>query len=85
MLSYSKIVCLIMLKWLLQVRLTLEEPEPGTTVVSLTQTDVPEEDRLIFLLVIIFLICLSFLTLLIFIFCLCLVLQIWKFNCGGEH
>ncbi|WOH00134.1 hypothetical protein DCAR_0519492 [Daucus carota subsp. sativus] len=27
------------------VRLTLEEPEPGTTVVSLTQTDVPEEDR----------------------------------------
>ncbi|KAJ9543791.1 hypothetical protein OSB04_023498 [Centaurea solstitialis] len=28
-----------------QVRLVLEEPEPGVTVVKLTQTDVPEEDR----------------------------------------
>ncbi|KAK1397677.1 Aha1 domain-containing protein [Heracleum sosnowskyi] len=27
------------------VRLTLDEPEPGTTVVNLIQTDVPEEDR----------------------------------------
>lgn len=27
------------------VRLTLEEPEPGLTVVKLTHTDVPEEDR----------------------------------------
>ncbi|XP_058204845.1 uncharacterized protein LOC131318850 [Rhododendron vialii] len=27
------------------VRLTFEEPEPGVTVVKLTQTDVPEEDR----------------------------------------
>ncbi|XP_071720379.1 uncharacterized protein [Rutidosis leptorrhynchoides] len=27
------------------VRLVLEEPEPGVTVVNLTQTDVPEEDR----------------------------------------
>lgn len=27
------------------VRLVLEEPEPGVTVVKLTQTDVPEEDR----------------------------------------
>lgn len=27
------------------VRITLEEPEPGFTVVKLTQTDVPEEDR----------------------------------------
>ncbi|KAF7804159.1 activator of 90 kDa heat shock protein ATPase-like protein [Senna tora] len=27
------------------VRLVLEEPEPGITVVKLTQTDVPEEDR----------------------------------------
>ncbi|PWA19122.1 aha1 domain-containing protein [Artemisia annua] len=28
-----------------KVRLVLEEPEPGVTVVNLTQTDVPEEDR----------------------------------------
>ncbi|KAL7600989.1 uncharacterized protein LOC111908785 [Lactuca sativa] len=27
------------------VRLVLEEPEPGVTVVKLTQTDVPDEDR----------------------------------------
>ncbi|GFZ20925.1 aha1 domain-containing protein [Actinidia rufa] len=27
------------------VRLTFEEPEPGVTIVKLTQTDVPEEDR----------------------------------------
>lgn len=27
------------------VRLVLEEPEPGVTIVKLTQTDVPEEDR----------------------------------------
>lgn len=39
-----------MLKWLLQVRLTLDEPEPGTTVVNLIQTDVPEEDRLVFII-----------------------------------
>lgn len=29
----------------LQVRLVFEEPEPGVTVVKLTHTDVPEEDR----------------------------------------
>lgn len=28
-----------------QVRLTLDEPEPGVTVVKLTHTDIPEEDR----------------------------------------
>lgn len=28
-----------------QVCLTLEEPEEGTTIVKLTQTDIPEEDR----------------------------------------
>ncbi|XP_068660126.1 uncharacterized protein [Aristolochia californica] len=27
------------------VRLTFDEPEPGVTIVKLTQTDVPEEDR----------------------------------------
>ncbi|XP_038686343.1 activator of 90 kDa heat shock protein ATPase homolog 1-like [Tripterygium wilfordii] len=27
------------------VRLTLDEPEPGLTIVKLTQTDIPEEDR----------------------------------------
>lgn len=32
--------------FLLQVRLELEEPEPGVTVAKLTHTDVPEEDRL---------------------------------------
>lgn len=31
-----------------QVRLTLEEPEPGVTVVKLTHTDIPEEDRWVF-------------------------------------
>lgn len=31
----------------LQVKLTLDEPEPGLTVVKLTHTDVPEEDRLV--------------------------------------
>lgn len=45
-------ICLIILTCLLQVRLTLDEPEAGTTVVNLIQTDVPEEDRLVFLLVI---------------------------------
>jgi len=29
----------------LQVRLVFEEPEAGVTVVKLTHTDVPEEDR----------------------------------------
>ena len=29
----------------LQVRLEFEEPESGVTVVKLTHTDVPEEDR----------------------------------------
>lgn len=29
----------------LQVKLVLDEPEPGVTVVKLTHTDVPEEDR----------------------------------------
>lgn len=28
-----------------QVRLILDEPEPGLTIVNLTHTDVPEEDR----------------------------------------
>lgn len=30
---------------LLQVRIVFEEPESGVTVVKLTHTDVPEEDR----------------------------------------
>ena len=33
------------------MRLTFEEPEPGVTIVKLTQTDVPEEDRLVWFLV----------------------------------
>jgi len=32
----------------LQVRLVFEEPEAGVTVVKLTHTDVPEEDRWVF-------------------------------------
>ena len=31
-----------------QVRLALDEPEAGVTVVKLTHTDIPEEDRLVF-------------------------------------
>lgn len=30
---------------MLQVRLSLDEPEPGVTVVKLTHADIPEEDR----------------------------------------
>lgn len=33
-----------------QVKITFEEPEPGVTIVNLTHTDVPEEDRLVSLL-----------------------------------
>jgi hypothetical protein len=33
---------------LLQVKLVFEEPEPWVTVVKLTHTDVPEEDRWVF-------------------------------------
>ncbi|CAN6921325.1 unnamed protein product [Brassica oleracea] len=29
------------------VRITFEEPEPGVTIVNLTHTDIPEEDRVI--------------------------------------
>lgn len=29
------------------MRLTLDESEPGVTVVKLTHTDIPEEDRLV--------------------------------------
>lgn len=29
----------------LQVRITFEEPQSGVTVINLTHTDVPEEDR----------------------------------------
>lgn len=31
----------------LQVRLVFDDSEPGVTVVKLTHTDVPEEDRLV--------------------------------------
>ncbi|KAI3685099.1 hypothetical protein L6452_34332 [Arctium lappa] len=41
MLSLSS--CVLLSLW--KVRLVLEEPEPGVTVVKLTQTDVSEEDR----------------------------------------
>ncbi|CAK9148442.1 unnamed protein product [Ilex paraguariensis] len=34
-----------MLKVRMDVRLTLDEPEPGVTSIKLTHTDVPEEDR----------------------------------------
>lgn len=33
--------------YVFQVRLVFDEPEPGVTVVKLTHTDVPEEDRLV--------------------------------------
>lgn len=33
-----------------QVKIAFEEPEPGVTIVNLTHTDVPEEDRLVSLL-----------------------------------
>ena len=32
------------------MKITFEEPEPGVTIVNLTHTDVPEEDRLVSLL-----------------------------------
>lgn len=32
---------------IMQVRLTFDEPESGVTVVHLSHTDVPEEDRLV--------------------------------------
>lgn len=32
---------------MLQVRIAFDEPEPGLTVVKLTQTGIPEEDRLV--------------------------------------
>ena len=32
---------------MLQVKIALDEPEPGLTVVKLTQTGIPEEDRLV--------------------------------------
>lgn len=35
---------------ILQVKLVFEEPEPGVTVVKLMHSDVPEEDRLVYLL-----------------------------------
>lgn len=42
------LVCgLRMIYLVLQVRLTLEEPEPGLTVVKLNHVDVPDEDRLV--------------------------------------
>ena len=30
-----------------QVKIAFEEPEPGVTIVNLTHTDIPEEDRLV--------------------------------------
>lgn len=38
-------VLLTCICYLVQVILTLEEPEVGLTVVKLTQTNVPDEDR----------------------------------------
>lgn len=32
-----------------QVKIVFEEPQPGVTIVNLTHTDVPEEDRLVLL------------------------------------
>jgi|AraCvinosormetaG_1042628.scaffolds.fasta_scaffold08309_2 hypothetical protein len=33
-----------------QVKIVFEEPQPGVTIVNLTHTDVPEEDRLVLLM-----------------------------------
>lgn len=35
-----------------QVKLTFDEPEPGVTIVKLVHSDVPEEDRLVFLIIV---------------------------------
>lgn len=48
----STVCCIILVfdmgfLWLLQVRLTFDEPESGVTIVKLIHTDVPEEDRLV--------------------------------------
>lgn len=43
-LSVIVVECIVFLTF--QVKITFEEPEPGVTVVNLTHTDVPEEDRL---------------------------------------
>ena len=32
------------------MKLTFDEPEPGVTIVKLVHSDVPEEDRLVFLI-----------------------------------
>jgi hypothetical protein len=32
------------------VKIVFEEPQPGVTIVNLTHTDVPEEDRLVLLM-----------------------------------
>lgn len=34
------------------MKLTFDEPEPGVTIVKLVHSDVPEEDRLVFLIIV---------------------------------
>jgi hypothetical protein len=34
----------------MQVRLVLDEPESGVTIIKLKQTDVPEEDKYVFII-----------------------------------
>lgn len=40
--------CIVLLTF--QVKIAFEEPEAGVTIVNLTHTDVPEEDRLVSLI-----------------------------------
>lgn len=81
------------LKMVAQVKLTFDEPEPGVTVVKLIHSDVPEEDRLVFLIVMLMIdifipvqisISISDSVLLLICSSFCLN-QIWKRNCSGEH
>lgn len=41
----------VLLKFEMQVRLTFDEPEAGVTIIKLKQTDVPEEDKYVELLI----------------------------------
>ena len=68
------------------MKLTLDEPEPGLTVVKLLHTDIPEEDRLVWLLVLTSSGSSSSFVAAGLLICLCgSVLQIWERDCGGEH
>ena len=72
----------------MQVRLVLEEPEPGVTVVKLTQTDVPEEDRFVLVSInLTFVFLVYFVHWILYVFWVCNVceMQVWEFDGRGEH